>query len=97
MRISFLLALAACVGTIIVIAPTSTWSAPLVVSDQLAGGLEMNEAFVHKVRRWYRRHYYRPYYYPYYRPYYYPYYRPYYRPYYYPYYRPYYRPYRYYY
>ena len=99
MRISLALSLAACIGALIITAPTSASSAPLALSDQLAGSLETSEVLIQKVRRWSRRGYYPPYYYPYYRPYYQPYYyyRPYYRPYYYPYYRPYYRPYPYYY
>ena len=99
MRISLALTLAAYIGALIITAPTSASSAPLALSDQLAGSLKTSEVLIQKVRRWYRRGYYPPYYYPYYRPYYQPYYyyRPYYRPYYYPYYRPYYRPYRYYY
>ena len=99
MRISLVVTLAACIGALTVSAPTSASSAPLVLSDQLAGSLQTGDAFVQKVRRRYRRGYYLPYYYPYYSPYYQPYYyyRPYYRPYYYPYYRPYYRPYGYYY
>lgn len=100
MRISLALTLAAYIGALIITAPTSASSAPLALSDQLAGSLETSEVLIQKVRRWSRRGYYPPYYYyPYYRPYYQPYYyyRPYYRPYYYPYYRPYYRPYRYYY
>jgi hypothetical protein len=99
MRISLALTLAAYIGALIITAPTSASSAPLALSDQLAGSLETSEVLIQKVRRWSRRGYYAPYYYPYYRPYYQPYYyyRPYYRPYYYPYYRPYYRPYPYYY
>jgi hypothetical protein len=98
MRISLALTLVAYIGALIITAPTSASSAPLALSDQLAGSLETSEVLIQKVRRWSRRGYYAPYYYPYYRPYYQPYYyyRPYYRPYY-PYYRPYYRPYPYYY
>jgi hypothetical protein len=74
MRISLAVTLAACIGALTVSAPTSASSAPLVLSDQLAGSLQTGDAFVQKVRRRYRRGYYLPYYYPYYSPYYQPYY-----------------------
>jgi hypothetical protein len=86
------LSVLACVGALIVVAPSLARSQPtalpLALGQPIASGVE-DIGYRYRRYRYARRPYYQPYYrpYAYYRPYY-----PYYRPYYPYYYRPYFRP-----